>query len=79
MTLHGAPRIADPDGFFQLLVEAHRDLSAEESRRLDARLVLILANEVGDMAVLRAAIAAAKDAGAPVSGAGRSPSHPQAG
>lgn len=71
MTLDTAPRIADPDGFFALLVEAHRGLSAEASRRLDARLVLILANQVGDMAVLRAAIEAARAAGAPVSDATR--------
>jgi hypothetical protein len=71
MTLDTTPRIADPDAFFALLVEAHRGLSAEESRRLDARLVLILANQVGDMAVLRAAIEAARAAGGAVSDAGR--------
>jgi hypothetical protein len=71
MTLDTSPRIADPDGLFALLVEAHRGLSAEESRRLDARLVLILANQVGDMAVLRAAIEVARAAGATVSDAGR--------
>jgi hypothetical protein len=71
MTLDTTPRIADPDAFFALLVEAHRGLSAEESRRLDARLVLILANQVGDMAVLRAAIEAARAAGGRVSDAGR--------
>jgi hypothetical protein len=79
MTLDTAPRIADPDGFFEALMEAHRGLTAEASRALDARLVLILANQVGDMAVLRAAIAAAKAAGTPVSDAGRRPSPPPAG
>ncbi|WP_372620504.1 DUF2783 domain-containing protein [Falsiroseomonas sp.] len=69
-TLDTTPRLADPDALFALLVEAHRGLDAEASRRLDARLVLILANHIGDMAVLRQAIAAAQDAtGSP----GRSP------
>jgi hypothetical protein len=62
-TLDTTPRLADPDGLLALLVEAHRGLDAEASRRLDARLVLILANHIGDMAVLRDAIAAAQAAG----------------
>jgi len=62
MSLDTSPRIADPDALFALLVEAHRGLDEAESRRLDARLVLILANQLGDMAVLRAAIALARDA-----------------
>jgi hypothetical protein len=61
MTLDTTPRLADPDALFALLVEAHRGLDAAASRRLDAKLVLILANQVGDMAVLRAAIAAARE------------------
>ena len=36
------------DDIFAALVEAHRGLAEEESRRLDARLILLLANEVGD-------------------------------
>lgn len=60
MTLDLRPRIADADGFFALLAEMHHGLSDAESRRLDARLVLILANHIGDMEVLRSAIALAK-------------------
>jgi len=60
MTLDTSPRLADPDALFALLVEAHRGLDAAASRRLDAKLVLILANHIGDMAVLRAAVAAAR-------------------
>ncbi|WP_270939416.1 DUF2783 domain-containing protein [Falsiroseomonas oryzae] len=63
MTLDTTPRIADPDTLFALLVEAHRGLDAEASRRLDARLVLLLANHIGDMEVLRQAIALAREAG----------------
>ncbi len=36
------------DDIFAALVEAHRELDEAESRRLDARLILLLANEVGD-------------------------------
>jgi hypothetical protein len=43
-----------------MLIEAHRDLSDEASALLNARLVLLLANHIGDLRVLREAIAAAK-------------------
>lgn len=56
MSLDTTPRLSDPDALFALLMDAHRDLTPEESRRLDARLVLILANHIGDLDVLRAAI-----------------------
>ena len=61
MSLDTTPRLTDPDALFALLVEAHRGLDAEASRRLDARLVLLLANHIGDMDTLRQAIALAKD------------------
>jgi Protein of unknown function (DUF2783) len=51
---------ADPDGLYQLLIEAHRDLSDQESRLIDAKLVLLLANHIGDPAVIAAAVAAAR-------------------
>jgi len=63
MSLDTTPRLADPDALFALLVEAHRGLDAEASRRLDARLVLLLANHIGDMEALRQAIALAREAG----------------
>ncbi len=63
--LRTAPRIPDPDGFYAALMEAHRDLDAEASRRLDARLVLLLANHIGDQAVLLAAIAEARRGAGP--------------
>ena len=59
MSLHREPRLADPDAFYQALMDAHRGLDEAASRKLDARLVLILANQVGDMAVLREALALA--------------------
>lgn len=66
---------ADPDAIYQLLIEAHRDLSAEQSRMLDVRLCLLLANHVGDPAVIGAAIAAARRSvlgDEPAAGAARS-------
>ncbi|GIX11475.1 DUF2783 domain-containing protein [Elioraea sp.] len=62
VTLDTRPRLGDPDAVFVALVAAHRDLSPEESRRLDAALVLLLANHIGDAEVLQAAIAAARAA-----------------
>lgn len=55
-------RFADPDRAFRRLIEARRGLSPEAAAALDARLVLLLANHIGDEAVLAEAIAAAKAA-----------------
>jgi len=56
-----ASRFADPDGAYLVLVEARRNLSETEAAELDAKLALILANHVGDLDVLREAIALAKE------------------
>ncbi|AMO24683.1 hypothetical protein GCM10027034_09840 [Ramlibacter solisilvae] len=48
------------DDFYAALIDAHRDLSDEDSERLNARLILILSNHIGDIAVLREALAAAR-------------------
>jgi Protein of unknown function (DUF2783) len=53
-------RFADPDSAFRMLVEAHRGLTREESEALNAQLVLILANHVGEDAVLHEALALAQ-------------------
>ena len=60
MRLDLTPRLEDPDGFYEALMEAHRGLTDEQSRLLDARLVLLLANHIGSNAVLREAIALAR-------------------
>ncbi len=60
-----SPRLSDPDGLFEALVEAHQGLAPEASRRLDARLVLLLANHIGDVGVVREAIAVAGRGAAP--------------
>lgn len=54
-------RFADPDSAYRAIVEAHRGLPAEESAALNARLVLLLANQIGDLDVLRAAISLARE------------------
>jgi len=53
-------RFADPDAAYRALVEARHGLSVEAAADLDIRLVLILANHIGDLDVLRQAIALAK-------------------
>ena len=55
-----APNLDAPDDFYEALIEAHQGLSTEESHAFNARLVLVLANHVGSLAVLREALAAAK-------------------
>jgi hypothetical protein len=52
--------VADADALYAVIIEAHSGLSQEESIALNARLVLLLANHVGDMTVLQEAIAAAR-------------------
>jgi len=49
------------DDFYQHLIDAHRDLSDAQSQKLNARLILLMANHIGDLAVLREAIAAAAE------------------
>jgi hypothetical protein len=55
-TLNTRPNIADPDGFYAELIGAHDGLSDAESQALNARLILLLANHVGDRRVLTEAI-----------------------
>ena len=54
------PNIVDPDGFYEAWIAAHEGLSDSESADLDARLVLLLANQVGEMSVLLDCIGAAR-------------------
>jgi hypothetical protein len=59
-TLNIEPNIARPDDFYEALIEMHRDLDAEQSRMANAHLILLLANHVGDEAVLRDAMQRAR-------------------
>jgi hypothetical protein len=56
------PHLDAPDDFYEALIEAHQGLSTDESNAFNARLLLVLANHVGSLAVLRQAIAAAATA-----------------
>lgn len=60
MALNLEPNICDPDGFYDALLAVHHGLSKEESDALNARLILILANHIGDRAVLDAALYVAR-------------------
>ncbi len=48
------------DDFYEALIDAHRDLDDEQSERLNARLILLLSNHIGDIAVLKEALALAR-------------------
>ena len=48
------------DDFYEALIDTHRDLSDEQSAMVNARLVLLLANHVGDLSVLREAMQMAR-------------------
>ncbi len=60
MKLNLKPNLARPDAFYEKLLQAHDGLSAEQSAALNARLILTLANHVGDEQALEEAIAVAK-------------------
>ena len=65
MPLDLSPRLSDPDGLFAALVAAHEGLDPAASRRLDAALVLLLANHIGDAGVVLEAIRVAREAERP--------------
>jgi len=54
--------LESPDDFYEALIDAHQGLSTEQSHALNARLVLLLANHIGALPVLREALAAAREA-----------------
>ena len=55
------PNLESPDDFYEALIEAHRGLSPAQSAMLNAKLILLLANQIGDLATLRAAMAKARE------------------
>ncbi len=71
MPLQLQPNLAEPgqryfrdfspgDDFYQLLIDTHRGLTDEQSAQVNAKLILILSNHIGDIAVLREAMALAR-------------------
>ena len=63
MTLITDLHLDRPDDFYEALIDAHRDLSTGDSHALNARLVLLLANHIGSLDVLRQALQAARETG----------------
>ncbi len=59
-TLNTDPNLDAPDDFYEALIDAHQGLSTAQSHELNAKLVLLLANHVGRLDVLREALAAAR-------------------
>ena len=59
--LRTSPNLQDPDGFYAELLAAHEGLTKAESDALNARLILLLANQVGEREKLSKALAAARD------------------
>lgn len=63
MELLTQPNLDAPDDFYEALIETHRDLSSEQSHALNARLVLLLANHIGRLEILKEALQAARSTG----------------
>lgn len=59
MPLNTEPRVGDD--FYEALIDAHRGLAPAQSHALNARLVLLLANHIGEAGVLREALQAARE------------------
>jgi hypothetical protein len=60
MKLNLETNIADYDGFYERLIDTHNGLTEEESQMVNAKLVLLLANHIGDAQVLIEALALAR-------------------
>jgi hypothetical protein len=63
--LNTGPNLKSPDDFYEELIALHQDLTETQSALVNAKLILLLANQVGDADVLRAAMAAAREDVAP--------------
>ncbi|HZA49854.1 MAG TPA: DUF2783 domain-containing protein [Myxococcaceae bacterium] len=55
------PNIARPDDVYEALIDMHRDLTREQSEAVNAKLILLLANHIGDLEVLHEAMRIARD------------------
>ena len=61
MPLNIEPAIARADDFYEALIDTHRDLTLEQSQVVNAKLILLLANHIGDLDVLRDALKRVRD------------------
>jgi hypothetical protein len=59
------PNIAYPDDFYETLINTHRDLTLEQSHLVNAKLILLLSNHIGDLPVLEQALKMARQGVAP--------------
>ncbi|MBL1405786.1 MAG: DUF2783 domain-containing protein [Rhizobiales bacterium] len=59
-TLNTKPNLTSPDDFYAELIMSHEELSDEDSAAYNARLILLLANHIGDNSILSEALEAAK-------------------
>lgn len=60
MPLIHEPHLDDPDGFYEELIRQQRELSDDDALMFQARLLLVLANHIGDRSVLSEAMAVAR-------------------
>ena len=60
-TLNVEPNLSRPDDFYESLIALHRGLTPAQSAKVNARLILLLANHIGDAAVLDEALRAAAE------------------
>lgn len=60
-TLVTTPNLAAPDDFYEAVIELHRGLTEAQSALVNAKLILLLSNHIGDAEVLRAAMTAARE------------------
>ena len=64
MKLNTEANIPDPDSFYEELIDSQRDMTDAEAQAMNARLILVLANHIGDRQALAEAIrVAARPAG----------------
>ncbi|RYE86806.1 MAG: DUF2783 domain-containing protein [Oxalobacteraceae bacterium] len=61
MELITTPNLESPDDFYEALIDTHKDLDTASSHALNARLVLLLANHIGSLDVLRQAMRIARE------------------
>ena len=60
LQLNIEPNLSNFDEFYEALIDAHRDLTTEQSHQMNAKLVLLLANHIGELDVLKDAMRRAK-------------------
>lgn len=61
MRLTTDPNLESPDALYEALTDMHRGLSDDQSELVNAKLILVLANHIGDLEVLRKAMSIARE------------------